>query len=489
MQLYEVTDKNKTLLHNNDKKAKKEFETNNMMEPDRQFHFINLCKELILDKKSQLGRNLTYCVVTFGCQMNAHDSEKLKGILDEIGYEEVEDEKADFIIYNTCTVRENANLKLYGHLGHLKNLKAKNPEMIVCLCGCMMQEPHVIENIKEKYRFVDIVFGTHNIYKLAELIYTYKTTGKTVIEVLDKSDDIVEALPQKRKYNFKSGVNIMFGCNNFCTYCIVPYVRGREKSRKPEEILAEAEALSRVGVKEIMLLGQNVNSYDGGISFPELLERVCKIEGIKRVRFMTSHPKDLSDELIEVMAKEDKICKHLHLPVQSGSTEILRRMNRRYTKESYLELVSKIKKAMPDISLTTDIIVGFPGETEEDFQDTLDVVEKVGYDQAYTFIYSKRTGTPAASFDDQVDEAVIKERFPRLLKAVNDNNNIKRYEGLIKEVLVEDINGQDQSLVSGKTEENITVHFKGGSDLIGQFVNVRLTECKGFYYIGDMEDK
>lgn len=460
----------------------------NLMEPDRQLYFINLCKELVLERKKELGRNLTYCVVTFGCQMNAHDSEKLKGILDEIGYEEVEDEKADFIIYNTCTVRENANLKLYGHLGHLKNLKAKNPEMIVCLCGCMMQESHVIENIRQKYKFVDIVFGTHNIYKLAELIYTYKTLGKSVIEVLEKSDEIVEALPQKRKYNFKSGVNIMFGCNNFCTYCIVPYVRGREKSRKPEEILAEVEALARVGVKEIMLLGQNVNSYEGGISFPELLERVCKIDGIKRVRFMTSHPKDLSVELISVMAREDKICKHLHLPVQSGSTEILKRMNRRYTKESYLNLVDKIKKAMPDISLTTDIIVGFPGETEEDFQDTLDVVKKVGYDQAYTFIYSKRTGTPAADYDNQVPEDVIKERFPRLLKAVSENNNIKRYEGQIKEVLVEEINGQDKSLVSGKTEESLTVHFKGNAELIGEFVNVRLDECKGFYFMGTKED-
>ena len=460
----------------------------NLMEPDRQLYFINLCKKLVLDRKAQLGRNLTYCVVTFGCQMNAHDSEKLKGILDEIGYEEVEDENADFIIYNTCTVRENANLKLYGHLGHLKNLKSKNPEMIVCLCGCMMQEPHVIENIKQKYKFVDIVFGTHNIYKLAELIYTYKTTGKTVIEVLDKSVDIVEALPQKRKYKFKCGVNIMFGCNNFCTYCIVPYVRGREKSRKPEEILAEVSALTKLGVKEVMLLGQNVNSYDGGISFPELLERVCRIDGIKRVRFMTSHPKDLSDELIEVMAREEKICKHLHLPVQSGSTEILNRMNRRYTKDSYLELAYKIKKAMPDISLTTDIIVGFPGETEEDFRDTLDVVEKVGYDQAYTFIYSKRTGTPAAEFDNQVDEAVIKDRFSRLLKAVNENNHIDRYEGKVKDVLAEEINHQDNTLVTGKTEENITVHFKGGAELIGEFVKVRLNECKGFYYMGTKED-
>lgn len=474
-----------------------------IMEPDRQYYFMNKCKNIVLDKKAALNRPLTYNIQTFGCQMNAHDSEKLKGIMDEIGYEEVEDETADFVIFNTCTIRENANQKLYGHLGHIKALKNKNKEMIVCLCGCMMQEPHVIETLKQKYKFVDIIFGTHNIYKLAEFIHTYLETKTQTIEILDETKQSVEELPRKPKYTFKSGVNIMYGCNNFCTYCIVPYVRGREKSRKKEEILEEIQTLASHGTKEIMLLGQNVNSYgniyeyqDGKIvtveekdriTFPMLLEHVCKIDGIERVRFMTSHPKDLSDELIAVMAKEPKICNHLHLPVQSGSTNILTRMNRRYTKEQYLALVDKIRKKIPDISLTTDIIVGFPGETEEDFSDTLDIVRRVKFDQAFTFIYSKRTGTPAATMDEQVPEEVVKERFNRLLTLVNSISNmqIKRFENQIKPVLVEERNHQDLNLVTGRTEENITVHFPGGSELIGTTVNVKLAECKGFYFIGE----
>lgn len=474
------------------------------MEPDRQYYFLNKCKELLLEKKAQMNRTLTYNVQTFGCQMNSHDSEKLKGILEEIGYEEVEDEAADFVIFNTCTIRENANQKLYGHLGHVKAIKAKkNPNMVVCLCGCMMQEPHVIETIKQKYKFVDIVFGTHNIYKLAEMIFRHLTTGQMVVEILDQSIQSVESLPRKRKFSFKSGVNIMYGCNNFCTYCIVPYVRGREKSRRMDEIIAEVMMLAKTGVKEIMLLGQNVNSYgniyeyeDGKIvqvderdrvTFPELLKAVCKVEGIERVRFMTSHPKDLSDELIEVMATEPKICRHLHLPVQSGSTEILARMNRRYTREHYLDLVRKIRNAMPDISLTTDIIVGFPGETEENFLDTLSLVEEVGYDQAYTFIYSKRTGTPAASMEEQVDEKDVKDRFNRLLETVNriSGERISRFTGQVKSVLVEDVNHQDAALVTGRTSENVTVHFPGDASMIGDTVPVRMEECKGFYFLGE----
>lgn len=474
------------------------------MEPDRQYYFMNKCREHLLTLQAAKNRTFTYNVQTFGCQMNAHDSEKLKGILDAIGFEEVDDEKADFVICNTCTVRENANQKLYGHLGHLKSLKEKNPDMIICLCGCMMQEPHVIETLKKKYRHVNIIFGTHNIYKLAELIYTYYETNKTIIEVLDHSEQTVEALPQKRKYKFKTGVNIMYGCNNFCTYCIVPYVRGREKSRSPQEIIAEIRAQAKLGVKEIMLLGQNVNSYgktfdytdgkihetttDDAIRFPELLRMVCEIDGIERVRFMTSHPKDLSDELIRVMASEPKICKHLHLPVQSGSSEILRRMNRHYSKDDYLKLVDKIRTAMPDISLTTDIMVGFPGETEEDFMDTLDVVRQVEYDQAFTFIYSKRTGTPAASMDNQVPEDVVKDRFGRLLTLVNElsNKRIERFTGCEKLVLVEELNKQDKTLVTGRTEENVTVHFPGDSSLIGETVMIKLNECKGFYFLGEM---
>lgn len=473
------------------------------MEPDRQYYFMNRCREHLLSLQAKMNRTLTYNVQTFGCQMNAHDSEKLKGILDAIGYEEVMEEKADFVICNTCTVRENANQKLYGHLGHLKNLKEKNPDMIICLCGCMMQEPHVIETLKQKYRHVDIIFGTHNIYKLAELISRYYESGKPVIEVLEKSENTVEALPQKRKYQFKTGVNIMYGCNNFCTYCIVPHVRGREKSRTPQEIIAEIQRQAETGVKEVMLLGQNVNSYgkifdytngkiqeitdDNAVRFPELLRMVCAVDGIERVRFMTSHPKDLSDELIRVMAEEPKICRHLHLPVQSGSTNVLAKMNRRYTKEQYLALVDKIRTAMPDISLTTDIMVGFPGETEEDFLHTMDVVERVQYDQAFTFIYSKRTGTPAAAMENQVPEDVVKERFGRLLTRVNEisNQRIARYTGQEKDVLIEEMNRQDSRLVTGRTEENITVHLAGDSSLIGETVKVKLNECKGFYFLGE----
>lgn len=475
-----------------------------IMEPDRQYYYMNRCREHLLTLQAAKNRTLTYNVQTFGCQMNAHDSEKLKGIMDAIGYEEVSDERADFVICNTCTVRENANRKLYGHLGHLKSLKEKNPDMIICLCGCMMQEPHVVDTLKSKYGYVDIIFGTHNIYKLAELIFTYYITNESVIEVWDEGGEAVEALPQKRKYSFKTGVNIMYGCNNFCTYCIVPYVRGREKSRDSAEIIAEIRAQARLGTKEVMLLGQNVNSYGKSfdysgrkiietttpdmVSFPELLQMVCQIDGVERVRFMTSHPKDLSDELIKVMASEKKLCKHLHLPVQSGSTEILRRMNRHYTKEDYLKLVDKIRTAMPDISLTTDIMVGFPGETEKDFEDTMDVVRRVGYDQAFTFIYSKRTKTPAAIMDNQVDASVVKERFGRLLSTVNEisGKRIARFMGSIKPVLVEEQNKQDKTLMTGRTEENITVHFKGNTSLIGRTVMVSLDDCRGFYFLGGM---
>ncbi len=470
-------------------------------EPERQLYFIDLCSQFVKLKTEELGRPLKYSVITFGCQMNAHDSEKLKGILDKIGYIESDDEISDFVIYNTCTIRENANQKLYGHLGHLKKAKNTNENMIVCLCGCMMQEKHVVEKIKASYSYVDIVFGTHNIYELAELIYKRLSNDEPVIEVLEAPVNTVEALPTKRKYSFKSGVNIMYGCNNFCSYCIVPYVRGRERSRTPEEILREINCLAEDGVKEVMLLGQNVNSYGTAFigeseiinrnpdyGFPQLLNDVCKIPGIERVRFMTSHPKDLSDELIQVMADNKKVCRHLHLPVQSGSTEILKRMNRRYTKEQYLSLVERIQNKIPDISLTTDIIVGFPGETEEDFLDTLDVVEKVRYDQAFTFIYSKRTATPAAAMENQISPEVIKDRFDRLLKTVNkiSAERAERFNGEIKEVLVEEINQKDENLLSGRTDNNLMVHFPGDRSLIGQIIKVKLNECKGFYYMGEV---
>lgn len=458
----------------------------------RQYYFIGKCREYVNMLKDELKRTPTADVVTFGCQMNARDSEKIIGILEKMGFEIIEDENADFVIYNTCTVRENANLKVYGRLGSLKKMKQKNPHKIIALCGCMMQEQEVIEKIRSSYKFVNIVFGTHNIFKFAQLVYEQFKSQSMIIDIWKDTDKIVENLPSERKYSFKAGVNIMFGCNNFCSYCIVPYVRGRERSRKPEDIIKEIENLAKDGVVEIMLLGQNVNSYgknlENPISFAQLLTMVEKVEGIERIRFMTSHPKDLSDDLIEVMKNSKKICNHLHLPVQSGSSRLLKDMNRHYDKETYLALADKIKKEIPDISLTTDIIVGYPGETEQDFLDTMDVVEKVRYDSAFTFIYSKRTGTPAAKRDDQIPEDVIKDRFNRLLKSVQEISaqNAGRFEGMTVKVLVEDVNEKDSSLVTGRMSNNMLVHFEGCKELIGSIVDVKLNECCGFYYMGQM---
>ncbi len=460
-------------------------------EPERQYYFMAKAREYVRKQSEELNRPLSFFTQTFGCQMNAKDSEKLAGILELIGYvENNNEENSDFVIYNTCTVRENANLRVYGRLGHLNNCKKKNPYMKIVLCGCMMQEPEVVEKLKKSYRFVDIIFGTHNIYKLAELIVTNFESERMLIDVWKDTDQVVEDLPIERKFPFKSGVNIMFGCNNFCSYCIVPYVRGRERSRQPEDILNEIRQLAADGVVEIMLLGQNVNSYGKTLAepmtFAELLREIEKIDGIERIRFMTSHPKDLSDELIEVMASSKKICHHLHLPLQSGSTNILNVMNRHYTKEQFLELAGKIRTAIPDIALTTDIIVGFPGETEEDFADTLDVVEKVQFDNAFTFIYSKRTGTPAAAMENQIPEEVVKPRFDKLLKLVQDISRKRTavYEGTVQKALVEEVNEHDASLMTGRMENNLLVHFPGGSDLLGKIVEVELTECKGFYYLG-----
>ena len=462
-------------------------------EAQRQLKIMEQCKASISTRIKEAGRPLTYHISTFGCQMNFKDSEKLAGILEEIGYVETETEAADFVLLNTCTVRENANQKVYGHLGILKNYKKKNPHMMIALCGCMMQEELVVEKLKESYRFVDIIFGTHNIYKLAELIQTRLESDRMVVDLWKDAKEIVEDLPSVRKYTFKAGVNIMFGCNNFCSYCIVPYVRGWERSREPEDIIHEIEDMVSEGVVEIMLLGQNVNSYgktlEHPISFAQLLERVEQIPGLKRIRFMTSHPKDLSDDLITVMAKSEKICRHMHLPVQSGSSRLLERMNRRYTKEHYLELVRKLREAIPDISLTTDIIVGFPGETEEDFEETLDVVRQAEYDSAYTFIYSKRTGTPAANMPDQIPDDVVKERFNRLLQVVAESSAKRtgRLEGQTAEVLVEGISEQDPSMITGRLSNNLLVHFPGDESYIGKLCKVHLDQAKGFYYIGTME--
>ena len=460
-----------------------------MNETDRQYYFMEKASGHVAKLGEELGRRPTCCVTTFGCQMNARDSEKLVGILEKVGYEIIEDENADFVIYNTCTVRDNANQRVYGRLGVLNGYKRKNPHMKIALCGCMMQEQNVIDKLKKSYRFVDLIFGTHNIFKFAELLCRMFESSGMIIDIWKDSDQIVEDLPVERKYPFKSGINIMFGCNNFCTYCIVPYVRGREKSRRPKEILQEIEKLADDGVVEIMLLGQNVNSYgknlEDEISFAQLLQEVEKIDKIKRIRFMTSHPKDLSDELIEVMKNSDKICRHLHLPLQSGSTKILKAMNRRYTKEQYLELAAKIRREIPDISLTTDIMVGFPGETAEDVEDTIDVIRKVGFDNAFTFIYSVRTGTPAAAME-QVPEEEVHAGFDRVLEAVQETarKQVARLQGQTLTALVEEVNEQDASLVTGRLSNNTIVHFPGSADLIGQIVPVKLEECHGFYYTG-----
>ena len=456
-----------------------------------QYEFMDKVEKIVSAKSEKLGRRLKACVTTFGCQMNAKDSEKLGGILKRCGFELVEEEtEADIVIINTCTIRDNANQKVYGHLGILHHMKKSNKDMKIALCGCMMQEKVVVDKIRESYRYVDLVFGTHNIFKFAELLYRIYTEDEMIIDIWESTPEIVEDLPAVRKYKFKSGVNIMFGCNNFCTFCIVPYVRGRERSREPEDIIKEIEALVKDGVVEVMLLGQNVNSYGRGlerkITFAELLERVEQIEGLERIRFMTSHPKDLSDELIDVMAKSKKICRHLHLPLQSGSSRLLKSMNRRYTKESYLELVDKIRTRIPDIALSTDIIVGFPGETKEDVDETIDVVRKAAFENAFTFIYSMRSGTPAAKME-QCDEEFVKEQFDRVLKAVQETarGKVGGLEGTVQKILVEEKNEHEEGFMTGRMSNNLMVHFKGDEELIGKIIDVRLTESKGFYYFGE----
>ncbi len=458
---------------------------------DIQYKSIDEIKLLVEDWKMRAGRPLLANVTTFGCQMNARDSEKLRGILTTAGFVGTDDEdEADVVIYNTCTVRDNANQHVFGRLGHLNGVKRKKKDMIIGLCGCMMQEPHIVEKVKKSYPFVNLIFGTHNLYAFPELLLRTLTERKRVVDVREKTEVFPEYLPVERKYAFKSGVNIMYGCNNFCTYCIVPYVRGREVSRTPEEILAEVRRLSDDGVIEVMLLGQNVNSYgktlEKPMSFAELLLKVAEVPGIERVRFMTSHPKDLSDELIRAMASNPKICPHLHLPVQSGSSRLLKRMNRHYDREHYMELVRKLRETIPDISLTTDIIVGFPGETEEDYEETLSLVREIGYDSAFTFIYSKRTGTPAASYPDQVSDEVAHARLSGLLSVVKERaeERCARFTGQIADVLVEETN-REKGLVTGRTPHNIVVHLPGDASMIGKIIPVKLTKCLGFYYIGE----
>lgn len=442
---------------------------------------------------NRTGKEKKAMIVTYGCQMNEHDSEKLLAMLKEMGYKETsKKEDADLIIYNTCCVRENAELKVYGNLGTLKPLKQKNSDLIIAVCGCMMQQLTVVEEIKKKYQHVDLVFGTHNLHKFPELLVNCRKVDEMLVEVWEEEGEIIEGIQSIRKYDIKAFVNIMYGCNNFCTYCIVPYTRGRERSREVEDIINEVKDLAQNGTKEITLLGQNVNSYGktlkNRVAFADLLRELNKIDGIERIRFMTSHPKDLSQELIQAIAECQKVCEHVHLPFQAGSNRILRKMNRNYTKESYLALVDKMKLVIPNIALTTDIIVGFPGETEEDFLDTLDIVEKVRFDSAFTFLYSIRKGTPAALMEEQVDENTKHDRFNRLVEIVNKISGEKNQEYLNKEVevLVEGPSKTDATKLMGRTRQNKLVNFKGDPSLIGKLVNIRITEPKTFSLNGEI---
>ena len=466
-------------------------------EPERQYYFMKKCRQWAEEEKERIGHPLTMSIQTLGCQMNAKDSEKMTAILEYIGYKEVEEPVADFVLYNTCTVRENANLKIYGRLGYLKNHKKKNPSMKIALCGCMMQEADEVERIRKSYSFVDLVFGTHNIYKLAELLYTQVQSARPVMDVWKEAKEIVEDLPGKRKYPFKTGVNIMYGCNNFCSYCIVPYVRGRERSREPEDIISEIKGLVADGVVEVMLLGQNVNSYgktlENPVTFANLLRQVNEIEGLKRIRFMTSHPKDLSDELIEAMAECDKVCTHLHLPLQSGSTEILKKMNRKYTKESYLSLVERIREKNPKLSLTTDIIVGFPGETEEQHQELVAFVDEMEFDRLGVFTYSPEENTPAAEMPDQIPEEVKEDRQAELMELQQEIAFDLAEDMIDREVLVM-IEGKvaDENAYVGRTYRDAPnvdglIFINTDEELMsGDFAKVKVTGAMEYDLIGEL---
>ncbi|SNX55431.1 tRNA (N6-isopentenyl adenosine(37)-C2)-methylthiotransferase MiaB [Thermoanaerobacterium sp. RBIITD] len=434
-----------------------------------------------------------FYIETYGCQMNVHDSEKLAGMLSDMGYINTDNiEDADVILFNTCCVREHAEIRVFGRVSQLKELKLRRPNITLGICGCMMQEKEIVEKIKKNYPYVDIVFGTHNLFKFPELLLESLNSDTTIIDIWDDNKNIVEDIPIQRAEGLKAWVNIIYGCNNFCTYCIVPYVRGREKSRKPEDILDEVKSLAKEGFKEITLLGQNVNSYGNDLSekvdFADLLYMLNDVDGIKRIRFMTSHPKDISDKLIYAMKDLDKVCEHLHLPVQSGSNRILKKMNRKYTKERYLEIVDKLRENVPECAITTDIIVGFPGETEEDFEETLDLVKRVRYDAAYTFIYSKRTGTPAAKMENQVEENVKHERLERLINLQNSISLERNSEmnGKIVEVLVEGKSKRDSDKLTGRTRTNKIVHFKAKPELIGKFADVKITDTKAWTMQGEL---
>lgn len=441
----------------------------------------------------KIGRKFKYVILTYGCQMNEHDSETMIAMLNDMDFEQTDrKEKADLVIFNTCCVRENAELKVYGNLGSLKKLKKKNPYLKIAVCGCMMQQPHIVEEIKNKYSFVNLIFGTHNVHNFPSLLSQTYGASRMLTEVWDDEGQIIEGLPVQRKISSKAFVNIMYGCNNFCTYCIVPYTRGRERSRTPEAIVHEVTALVKEGVKEIILLGQNVNSYgktlEENIDFPDLLKRVSDVSGVRRIRFMTSHPKDISDKLLELMASRDNICKYLHLPVQSGSTALLKRMNRHYSKEQYIEIIEKARQLMPEISFSTDLIIGFPGETEADNQETLDLLQKVEYDSAFTFMYSRRSGTPAAEYENQVSEELKMRRFKEVLSVLNPIaiRKNKSVLGRTFEVLVESYSKTDKSMLSGRSQYNHVVNFEGDESLLGKLVLVKITDPRKFSLNGEI---
>lgn len=450
--------------------------------------------EYDLDEKLiGLGNEKTYMIKTYGCQGNLADSEKIAGIMDELGYKEVDNETdADVLIFNTCAIRDNAEKRVFGELGRIKQLKKDNPNRLIILCGCMPQEEATVEQIQKKYNYVDIIYGTHNIHRLPEYLNEAYLTKEKVLEVMSFEGEIIENIPTKRAHQTKAWVNIMYGCDEFCTYCIVPYTRGKERSRSPQDIIDEVNRLASEGYLEVTLLGQNVNAYgkdlvDLNYTFANLLDDLNKT-AIKRIRFTTSHPRDLDDATIEVMAKRGNIMPHLHLPVQSGSNEILKRMNRKYTKESYLEKVKKLKALIPDLALTTDIIVGFPGETEEDFNQTLELVKEAEFDGAFTFIFSPREGTPASKFEDNTPMAVKKERLQRLNKLVNEGyaRGNKRFEGEIVEVLVEGTSTKDETVLTGYTPHNKLVNFNGSLELIGQMVKVKIEKAYTWHLRGTL---
>ena len=437
---------------------------------------------------------LKYYIETWGCQMNEEDSEKLSGMLKRQGYSRTDiKEEAQIILYNTCCVRENAENKVFGNLGHLKSLKRKNPDLIVAICGCMMQQEGMADKILKEFPYVNIIFGTHNAYKFPEYLNRVRTEGVQIKEIFNKETDIVEGLPIDRESSVKAFVTIMYGCNNFCTYCVVPYVRGRERSRKPEDIIKEIKDLVAQGYKEITLLGQNVNSYGKGlekeVSFAELLRMINEIDGLERVRFMTSHPKDLNMDVIKAIKECDKLCEQVHLPVQCGSDAILKKMNRHYTRDYYLDLVKKIKAEIPDVTLTTDLIVGFPGETEEDFQDTLELCKEVEYSSAFTFIYSRRNNTPADMMLNQIPDDVKHDRFNRLVAVINESviAQNKAQEGKVVEVLVEGKSKNDETKWTGRTRNGRLVNFTGENVNVGDLVNVKITKALNFSLTGEVQ--